>query len=312
MLIDSHTHIQFLEFDADRDAVVKRALDAGIWMVNVGANIESSKKAVELARKYKEGVYASVGIHPVRDEISNGASPHDASTDYNFSLIEELARDPKVVGIGETGLDYYRNQEIQNSKFKIQNDNAKFKIIKEKQKKLFLKHIELARKVDKPLIIHCREAHNDLLEILQTQYGEVQPPTTKSFLSSGRYTTTNSLEVRKSQRAEVEPRGVMHFFGGEGAWENLDKYLAMGFYISLAGVITFKNYGHHEDIKRIPLDRILVETDAPYVAPAPYRGKRNEPSYIKFVAEKLAEIKGVSFEEVEKQTSANAKKLFSI
>ena len=314
MLIDSHTHIQFPEFDADRDAVIKHALDAGIWMVNVGTNVESSKKAVELAHQYKEGVYATVGIHPVRDEISNGASPHEVDresqlcvdrniVEIGFKELEELAKDKKVVGIGETGLDYYRNQEIQNLKIKMQNDNVKLKIIKGKQKELFIKHIELAQKVSKPLIIHCRNAHDDLLEILQVQYGEVQPPTTKE--SSGRCFIVPS-------GAEVEPRGVMHFFSGEGAWENLDKYLAMGFYISLAGVITFKNYGHHEDIKRIPLDRILVETDAPYVAPAPYRGKRNEPSYIKFVAEKLAEIKGVSFEEVEKQTSANAKKLFSI
>ena len=312
MIFDSHTHIQFPEFDADRDAVIKRALEAGVWMVNVGTNVESSKKAVELAHQYKEGMYASVGIHPVRDEISNGTSPHDADEDYDFARIEELARDPKVVGIGETGLDYYRNQEIQNLKIKIQNDNAKFKIIKEKQKELFIKHIELARKVKKPLIIHCRNAHNDLLEILQTQYGEVQPPTTKSFLSSGCYTATNSFGVRKSQRAEVEPRGVMHFFGGEGAWENLDKYLEMGFYISLAGVITFKNYKDAENIKKIPLDRVLIETDAPYAAPEPYRGKRNEPSHVKFVAEKLAEIKGVSFEETAEQTTLNAKKLFSI
>ena len=119
MLIDSHTHIQFPEFDADRDAVVKRALEAGIWMVNVGTNVESSKKAEELAYQYKEGVYASVGIHPVRDEISNGASPHDADTDYDFARIEELARDPKVVGIGETGLDYFR---ISNSEFRIKEE----------------------------------------------------------------------------------------------------------------------------------------------------------------------------------------------
>ena len=118
MLIDSHTHIQFPEFDADRDAVIKRALEAGIWMVNVGTNVESSKKAVELAHQYKEGVYASVGIHP-----------HDADADCDFTRIEELARDPKVVGIGETGLDYFR---ISNSEFRI----------KEEQKELFLKHIE--------------------------------------------------------------------------------------------------------------------------------------------------------------------------
>ena len=259
MIFDSHAHIQFPEFDADRDAVVKRALEAGIWMVNVGTNVESSKKAVELAHQYKEGVYASVGIHP-----------HDTSTDYNFSLIEELARDPKVVGIGETGLDY----------FKITNNESR---IKEQQKELFVKHIELAQKVSKPLIIHCRDAHDDLLELLKA----------------------NSYKLKADA-------GVMHFFGGEGAWENLDKYLAMGFYISLAGVITFKNYKDAENIKKIPLDRILIETDAPYAAPEPHRGRRNEPSYVKFVAEKIAKSKDVSFEEAGRQTTANTRMLFSI
>lgn len=269
MLFDSHTHVQFPEFDADRDAVVKRALEEGIWMVNVGTNVESSKKAVELTHGYKEGVFATVGIHPVRDEISNGASPHDAEANYDFTTIEELARDSKVVGIGETGLDYFRSQEVKSDK--------------ERQKELFVKHIELAQKVGKPLIIHCRDAHDDLLSILKSY-----------FLN------------RKSLN------GVMHFFGGEGAWENLDKYLEMGFYISLAGVITFSNYKDTENIKKIPLERILIETDAPYVAPEPYRGKRNEPSYVKFVAEKLTEIKGISFEEVAEQTMQNTLALFVV
>jgi len=260
MIFDSHTHIQFPEFDADRDAVVKRALDAGIWMVNVGTNVESSKKAVELARQYKEGVYASVGIHP-----------HDAEAGFDFDEMAKPAEDEKVVGIGETGLDYSR---ITNNELRI----------KERQKELFVKHIELAQKVNKPLIIHCREAHDDLIEILVSSF---------------------KFQVSSSP-------GVMHFFGGEGTWENLDKYLEMGFYISLAGVITFKNYNDAENIKKIPMDRILIETDAPYAAPEPYRGKRNEPSYVKFVAEKLAEIKGVSFKEVEKQTGTNTRELFSI
>lgn len=263
MLIDSHTHIQFPEFDADRNAVIKRALDAGIWMVNVGTNVESSKKAVELAHQYKEGVYATVGIHP-----------HNASEEINFNALERLAEDEKVVGIGETGLDYYRSPEVQSSKFKI---------IKEKQKELFVKHIELAQKVGKPLIIHCRDAHIDLLELLKA----------------------NSYKLKADA-------GVMHFFGGAGAWENLDEYLKMGFYISFAGVITFSNYKDSEEIKKIPLNRILIETDAPYVAPEPFRGKRNEPSYVKYVTEKLAEIRGVSLEEIEKQTTLNVRKLFAL
>lgn len=266
MIFDSHTHIQFPEFDADRDAVIKRALDAGIWMVNAGTNFESSKKAVELAHQYKEGVYATVGIHP-----------HDADTDYDFALIEELARDPKVVGIGETGLDYYR---IKNQESRIWNNESE---IKERQKELFIKHIELAQKVGKPLIIHCREAHNDILSIPNSKF-----------------------------QIPDSTHGVMHFFGGIGAWENLDEYLKMGFYISLAGVITFKNYKDAENVKKIPLDRILIETDAPYVAPEPYRGKRNEPYYVKYVAEKLAEIRGVGFDEVAEQTALNTKKIFRL
>ena len=260
MIFDSHTHIQFPEFDADRDAVIKRALEAGIWMVNVGTNVESSKKAVELARQYKEGVYASVGIQP-----------HDADAGFDFDEMAKLAEDEKVVGIGETGLDCFR----------ITNHESR---IKEQQKELFVKHIELSQKVNKPLIIHCRDAHDYLIEILVSSF---------------------KFQVSSSP-------GVMHFFGGEGAWENLDKYLEMGFYISLAGVITFKNYKDAENIKKIPLDRILIETDAPYAAPEPHRGKRNEPSYIKFVAEKLAEIKGVSFEEAAEQTMQNVRALFVI
>jgi len=240
--------------------VIKHALDAGIWMVNVGTNVESSKKAVELARQYKEGVYASVGIHP-----------HDADAGFDFDEMAKLAEDEKVVGIGETGLDCFR----------ITNHESR---IKEQQKELFVKHIELSQKVNKPLIIHCRDAHDDLIEILVSSF---------------------KFQVSSSP-------GVMHFFGGEGAWENLDKYLEMGFYISLAGVITFKNYKDAENIKKIPLDRILIETDAPYAAPEPHRGKRNEPSYIKFVAEKLAEIKGVSFEEAAEQTMQNVRALFVI
>jgi len=257
MLIDSHTHLQFHQFDKDRDEVIRRAFNSGIWMVNVGTDKESSVKAVELANKYKEGVYATVGVHP-----------HEADKDFDYDFYKRLALEPKVVAIGETGLDYYRSQEIQNSEFRIKN----------LQKEIFIRHIELAKEVQKPLMIHCRDAFSDLIEILNSKF---------LILNS--------------------PPGVVHFFAG--TLEDAKKLLEMGFYFTFGGLITF-NQSFNEIIKFLPLEKILLETDAPYVAPLPYRGKRNEPSYIIETAKKMAEIKSVSFEEISKQTTENALKIF--
>jgi len=255
-LIDVHTHTQFAEFDIDRDAVICRALDAGIWMINVGTDRRMSESAIGLASKYEIGVFATAGLHPT-----------EIHKKFDYDFYKKLAEAPKVVAIGECGLDYYRV--------------AKHKTRNLKQKKAFEAQIELAHKLKKPLMIHCREAFTDLIKMLQ---------------------------VSRSKLRDNNP-GVCHFFSG--SIEDAQKLMDLGFSFSFGGVITFARE-YEKLIKFISLDRILLETDAPYVAPALYRGKRNEPSYIKFVAEKLAEIKGVSFEEVEKQTSANAKKLFSI
>ena len=267
MLFDSHTHVNFKDFDTDRDAVIKRCLDENIWMINVGTDATYSKKAVEIAHAYPEGVYAAVGIHP-----------NDGGTAEEFSAIEELAKDEKVVAIGETGLDYFR----------IGDGEAR---AKEKQKELFIKHIELAQRVKKPLSIHCRDAHNDLFKLL------------KAISSS---TVLSSLP--KGYKLTPSP-GVMHFF--TGTKEDAENYLDLGFYLSFSGVLTFTR--DYDDLVRwAPLDQILVETDAPFVAPVPHRGKRNEPSYAKYVAQRIAEIKGLSFEEVAVQTTTNTRKLFSI
>jgi len=266
---DSHTHVQLSDFDAERDEVIARAQDAGVWILNVGVDEESSKKAIELAHEYKEGVYAAVGLHP-----------NDVREDFDFDTLARLAEDKKVIAIGETGLDYFRTEDIKK---------------RELQKKTFLQHLELSKKVNKPIIIHCRNAHNDLVSILNSYF-----------------LIHNSL------------RGVMHFFGGEGpariatqsvaggAWEKADEYLKMGFYLSFSGVVTFANYAHAENIRKIPLERILIETDAPFATPVPYRGTRNEPSYVIETAKKIAEIKGVSLEELAMQTTRNAKKLFKL
>ncbi|MBI5913612.1 TatD family hydrolase [Candidatus Azambacteria bacterium] len=267
MLFDSHTHVNFKDFDADRDAVIQRCLDADIWMINVGTDVAYSKKAIEIAHAYQEGVYASIGIHPVRDEISNGVHPNDLD-DADFSAIENMAGDEKVVAIGETGLDYFR----------IVGDEVR---AKEKQKELFMKHVELAKKLQKPLIIHCRDAHDDLIEILVSCF---------KFHVSG-------------------PRGVMHFF--TGTREDAQKYLDLGFHLSFSGVLTF-THDYDELVRWAPLGKIVVETDAPFVAPMPYRGKRNEPSYVKYAAQRIADIKGLSLEEVAMQTTQSARELFMV
>jgi len=274
MYIDSHTHAHFAAFENDWKEVIDRALAQGVWLVNVGTQYDTSARAIEVAHEYKEGVYATVGLHPIHTEKSY----HDVKElgaedtakeftsrgeDFDYDAYKKLALDEKVVAIGECGLDYYRLGEE----------------TKEKQIETFLKHIELAKEVGKPLMIHCRNAFGDLIDLL----------------------TTHHLLLTKP--------GIVHFFTGTP--EDARRLLDLGFSFTFGGVITFAR-DYDESIKLIPLERILSETDAPYVAPMPYRGKRNEPAYVVEVVKKLAELKGVSVEEMERQIFENARRIFGL
>lgn len=271
--VDAHTHVQFAAFDADRDAVIERAKENDVAMVNVGTQKDTSKNAVELAHKY-DSIWATVGLHPIHTEKSYhdpkelGASPStdpgftSRGEDFDYDYYKNLASDAKVVGIGECGLDYYRLSEES----------------KEKQKDVFEKHIQLAKELKKPLMIHCRQAFEDLIDILMTR---------SNILNS--------------------PPGAIHFFTGKK--EDAGRLLDLGFVFTFGGVTTFAR-DYDETIKYLPLDHILLETDAPYVSPEPYRGKRNEPSYVIEVCKKIAEIKGMSFEEVAAVTTKNFLRVF--
>ncbi|MFH1225659.1 MAG: TatD family hydrolase [bacterium] len=275
MLIDTHSHLNFHEYDQDREQVVRRSLDNDIWLINVGANLASSQRAVEYLKQYPQGVFASVGLHP--EHLTNqvfeieGKKTIVKKEEFNQDKYKKLAKSSdKVVAIGETGLDYYRLEGNQEE-------------IKNNQKKVFEQHLILASPpaggLNLPVIFHCREAHQEMIEILK--------------------------------RYEIKG-GIAHSFtGGE---EDLQEYLAMGFYISYNGIITFNKKAEALQalVKITPLDKILLETDCPYLTPEPHRGQRNEPSYVKYVAEKVAELKNISVEEVEVITTANARKLFKI
>ncbi|MCL5004667.1 MAG: TatD family hydrolase [Patescibacteria group bacterium] len=267
---DSHTHLQSSVFDNDREIIANRILIDNIGVVNVGADKESSIKAVELAKKYPNNMRAAVGCHPHHiDEFSAQGGP---ASGWNYEFFKKLAQEPEVVAIGECGLDYcFRNEEIK----------TKNEVIK-KQKDVFIEHIKLAKEVDKPIMVHCRDAFGDLIEILKT---EINPPA-----------------------GGLKP-SIIHFF--TGTLEDAKQLLEMGFYFTFNGLITF-NRDFDEIIKYIPLNRILLETDAPYVAPLSHRKERNEPSYIVETAQKMAEIKGVSLEEIGKQTTENSGKCYNI
>ncbi len=253
MLFDSHCHPQFPQYDADRDEVIKRTLAAGCGMICVGTDLEMSKKAIELAEKY-DGIWATVGCHP-----------NESVKELHIADYEGLAKHHKVVAIGETGLDYYRTPE---------------KDKQEKQKEIFRQFLELSKRVGKPIIIHCRDAHDDLINLLNPKLSTLNPIS-----------------------------GVVHSF--TGSFELASKFLDLGLFLGLNGIITFT--GEYDDmIARIPLDRILIETDAPYLAPVPHRGKRNEPLYVEFVARRIAEVKKIPFEEVIEKTEENTKKLFKL
>ncbi len=254
MLFDTHVHLNADQYEDDVTEVIERARKMGVeHMVVVGFDRPTITKAIELVESY-DFLYASVGWHPV-DAID--------MKDEDLAWIEELSAHPKVVALGEMGLDYHWDK----SPKEIQHD-------------VFRRQIRLAKKVKLPIIIHNREATADIVRILKEEGAE-------------------------------EVGGIMHCFSG--SVEVARECMEMNFYISLGGPVTFKNAKKPKEVaKEVPLDKLLIETDCPYLAPHPYRGKRNEPAYVKLVAEQIAEIKGTTLTEVAKATTENAKKLFDI
>jgi len=281
MLVDTHSHLNFKAYDGDREGIIKRTREAGVVCIDVGTKYETSKKAIELAEKY-EGIFAAIGMHPFHiktdllklktDETEGNFAP--LGEEFDKKKYVNLAKSKKVVAIGEIGLDYYYKPKGTTKKEKF----------KEKQKEVFIQQLELAKELNLPVIIHCRMAHMDLIEILK-------------------------LQIQNSKL-----RGVVHCF--TGTLEEANQYMSLGFYLGLNGII-FK-FDIDEIIKKAPLDKILVETDCPYLTPPLARrslegeGGRNEPIFVKYVVQKIADLKGISFDEVAEKTTENAKKLFGI
>ena len=278
--IDIHSHVNFAAFDKDREEVIRRALDNNVWMINVGTQKDTSKTAVELAEKYKKGVYAIVGVHPIHTdksfhdekELGTGSKEFTSRGEvFDTTIYGSMASHPKVVGIGECGLDYFRcTPETEK-----------------KQQEAFSIQINLANEVKKPLMLHVRSGSN-------------------------RSAYRDALSILKS---EAKVPGDFHFFAG--TWEEAKEILNAGFNLSFTGVITFppkagqpRADAFFEVIKNAPLDRIMSETDCPYVTPAPYRGKRNESLYVSEVVKKIAEIRGEDFEKVRETLVQNTLKFF--
>jgi len=254
MLFDSHAHVDSERFEGEREEIIERAKAAGVSLImNPGASYESSVKAAELSEQY-DMLYAAVGIHP-----------HDADSvdDMMLSLIKALARKKKVMAIGEIGLDYHYDYSPRGV-----------------QKKVFIDQIRLAKSLKLPIIIHDREANDDVMRILK-------------------------------EEEAFETGVVLHCFSGSA--ELARQYVKLGAYISIAGPLTFKNNRKTvEVVEVVPIDRLFVETDSPFLTPVPYRGKRNEPAYVQHVADKIAEIKGLTFKEVADTTRENACRFFNI
>ncbi len=255
MLIDTHCHLNMLNLDAyegDLGALIERAKSVGVeYILCVGVDLIHAPVVIGIAECF-ENVFASVGLHP-SEKINREPTVEE---------LVKLADHPKVVAVGETGLDYYYNKEG-------------LEVMRER----FRTHVQAARQVKKPIIVHSRSAPEDTICIL-----------------------------REEKAAEVG--GVMHCFTEE--WVLAEQAMDLGFYISFSGIVTFKNAKNVVAVaEKVPLERLLIETDAPYLTPEPHRGKPNEPQYVKFVAERIAEIKKLSFEAVALQTTQNARQLFS-
>ena len=264
-MIDVHCHLNFHSFEKDTDDVIKRAFEKGVKkIINVGTKLDSSQKAVDLAQKY-ENLYAIVGVHP-----HHADKPEE---DW-LKKLEELAKKPKVVGIGEIGMDFFKYQSNGIVDPKLQKD-------------MFIKQIELSIKLKLPLQIHNRHAGKEIIGILNHYKSDL-----------------------------LDPPGMFHCMSGD--IDFLKKALDLGFYLGFDGNATYEGLAPEENtllsdlIKHAPIDRIVTETDSPYLTPEPHRGSRNMPEYVIIVGQFIAKTKGVSFQDLEKQTTENAEKIFKL
>jgi TatD DNase family protein len=277
MLYDTHAHINFAAYKENYKTLIEQTLAQGLWLNNVGTQKDTSAEAVRIANEFAKGVYAVVGLHPIHtlkqevDEEESHFKSREEKFDYDF--YRKLAENPKVVGIGECGLDYYRTPQGQS-----------LEEVKAIQLPAFRQQILLAKELNKALAIHCRaskdsfDAYEDILEILRQE---------------------------KPQRFEI------HSFTAN--WQVAQKFLELGGYIGLNGIITFDKTGVlAEVIRNCPLQKIVLETDAPYLAPVPFRGKKNEPAYLQYVVGHIAALKNQAKEEVAEITTANALALFGL
>lgn len=261
--IDTHAHIQFAAYDEDREAVIERCKEEEIGVIVVGCEYESSEQAVALVQDHND-MWAAVGQHPT-----------DAGLPFDVKKFRTLAQSKKVIAIGECGLDYYRLPK--------EGDREAMRAV---QRKMFEQQIDLAHELHLPLVIHCRDAHDDIIEILLK-----------------RFTSTSS------HPHSVPEHGVLHCFTGNVL--EAQSYLDLNFLISFTGIITFAD--QYDDVVRlVPLEKILIETDSPFLTPETHRGKRNSPVNVKCVAERIAKIKDVPLEQVLEQTMKNAVRLFKL
>jgi TatD DNase family protein len=277
MYFDTHAHVNFNAFKDDGEEVLRRCFDDGINVVNVGSQYSTSKRAVEYARKFEAGIYAAVGIHPVHlkkgtfthrdpEELTEEEIPTTGEI-FEYAKYLELAKDKKVVAIGEIGLDYHHFEE---------SDDVEF--LKNLQKETLIEFIKLANEVKKPVMLHCWDGYDDLLEILQ--------------------------------KHPAEKKGIVHSF--IGSYKTAQKFIDFGYKIGLNGIITY-GISYDKLIKEIDLENIVIETDCPYLTPRPMeKGTRNEPQFVKLVAQKIAEVKNISAEEVAEITTKSAFNILGI
>jgi TatD DNase family protein len=274
-MIDTHAHLDFKDFDDDREEVIRRAFDNGVKaIVNIGVDIATSRKSIELAERH-EHIFAAVGFHP-----HNAAEKLSLPTDEDIEELKKIAKHEKVKAIGEIGLDYFHYKAPEQI---------------EQQKSLFEKQLKIANEAGLPVVIHCREAWKDLYEIVKSQS---QNPKSK---------------IPKNKNTQ-NTKFVLHCYSGNS--KDTRKFLELdNVYFSFSGNITYPKPVDRaeklaEAVRTVPLDKIMLDSDAPFLAPQEFRGKRNEPAYVKYILQKIADIKDISAKEVEMATDENAAKFF--